>query len=168
MASSMTDKLHISNEMKQFDLKNREFFDSLDADEKKKFSPFIMIRWGASVEPNRALSKEENYFLQAYYLRSTNEKLNKHFFDINTTKHKKMQWLMSTTVSPGMGQQFHKWLAAKKKDTDNNKVEKFLAEVYPHLRSDEIKLMAKINDRDDIKSLAREHGWDEKRIKSDL
>lgn len=164
----MSDKLHISNELKQFDLKNREFFDELSEEEKKKFSPYLMIRWGASVEPNRALSKEENYLLQTYYLQSTNNHLNKHFFSINTTKHKKMQWLMATTVSPDMGTQYHKWLAAKKKDTTNNKVEKFLAEIYPQLRDDEIKLMAEINDRNDIKNLAREHGWDEKRIKSDL
>ena len=35
----------------------------------------------------------------------------------------------------------------------------------PPAKSDEIKLMAKINDKNDIKQLARAHGWDDKRIK---
>jgi len=156
----MTDKLHISNEMLKFDLKDRNFFDSLEDDEKKKFSPFLMIRWGAAVEGSSEL--------QSYYLVSCNERLNKNFFDISTSQHKKLQWLLATTVSPGMGKQYHKWLAAKKKETANNKAEKFLAEIYPALKPDEIKLLAQINDKDDLKRLAREHGWDDKRIKSDL
>lgn len=156
----MSDKLNIGNEMLRFDLKDRNFFDSLNDEEKKKFAPFLMIRWGAAVEGNPDL--------QAYYLVSCNERLNKHFFDISTTQHKKLQWLLATTVSPGMGKQYHKWLAAKKKETANNKAEKFLAEIYPALKSDEIKLLAQINDKDDLKRLAREHGWDDKRIKSDL
>lgn len=160
MASSMSDKLNISNEMAKFDLKDRNFFDSLNDEEKKKFAPFLMIRWGAAVEGSGDL--------QAYYLMSCNEKLNKHFFDISTSQHKKLQWLLATTVSPGMGKQYHKWLAAKKKETANNKAEKFLAELFPAMKPDEIKLLAQINDKDDLKRLAREHGWDDKRIKSDL
>ena len=81
--------------------------------------------------------------MQAYYLLSTNERLNKHFFDVNTTQHKKLQWLLATTVSPGIGKQYHKWLAGKKKEGNNNKSEKFLAEIYPYAKYDEIKLRLK-------------------------
>jgi hypothetical protein len=151
------DKLSIGNEMAQFDLKNRAFYDSLTADEKKKFSPYLMIRWGSLVDGSPDV--------QAYYLMSTNERLNKHFFDINTTQHKKLQWLLATTVSPGMGKQYHKWLAAGKKDTANNKSEKFLTELFPLAKTDEIKLLAELNDKNNLKRMAREHGWDDKRIK---
>ena len=156
----MSDKLNIANEMAQFDFKNRNFFDELTEEEKKKFSPFLMIRWGAAVEGGADM--------QAYYLMSCNEKLNKQFFDVSTSQHKKLQWLLATTVSPGMGKQYHKWLAAKKKEGNNNKAEKFLSEIYPSAKPDEIKLMAQLNDKDDLKRLAREHGWDDKRIKADL
>ena len=160
MASSMSDKLDIKNEMKQFDSKNRKFYDELSDEEKKKFSPYLMIRWGSDVQGG--------VDLQSYYLMSTNENLNKHFFDISAKDHKKFHWLLATTVSPGMGKQYHKWLAAKKKNTTNNKAEKFFAELYPELRHDEIKLLAELNGKDDIKRLAKEHGWDDKRIKADL
>ena len=153
----MSDKLDIKNEMAQFDLKNRDFYDSLSEEEKKKFAPFLMLRWGATVQGSADI--------QAYYLMSLNEKLNKHFFDISTTKHKKLHWLLSTTVSPGMGKQYHPWLAAKKKDGNNNKAEKFLRELFPTLKTDEIKLLAEINDKSDLKQLAREQGWDDRRIK---
>jgi hypothetical protein len=155
-----TDKLSIGNEMQKFDNKDRKFFDSLTDEEKKKFSPYLMIRWGSTVSGDGDL--------QAYYLMSCNERLNKNFFDINTTQHKKLQWLLATTVSPGMGSHRHQWLAGNKKDTANNKAEKFLTEMFPRLKSDEIRLLAQINDRDNLKRLAREHGWDDKRIKEYL
>ena len=63
------DKLSIANEMQEFDRKNRDFYDNLSEEEKKKFSPFLMIRWGSSVNGSPDL--------QAYYLISANEKLNK-------------------------------------------------------------------------------------------
>lgn len=153
------DKLNIRNEMSKFDCKNREFYDSLSDEEKKKFAPFLMIRWGSSVKGNADL--------QAYYLMSCNENLNKNFFDVSASRHKKLQWLLATTVSPGMGNQYHEWISLKKKE-GNSKAAKFFRELYPHFKDDEIKLLTELNDRDDIKRMAKAHGWDDKRIKSDL
>jgi hypothetical protein len=48
-----------------------------------------------------------------------------------------------------MGPQFHYWLSAKKKEGDN-KSQKFLAKLYPNMKSDEIDLMARINDTKEI------------------
>ena len=154
------DKLSIQNEMAQFDRKNRDFYDSLTDEQKKKFAPFLMIRWGATVQGSVEL--------QSYYLMSVNEKLNKHFFDISTSKHKKLQWLLATTVSPGMGTHRHTWIGMKKRDSSNNKSEKFLRELYPEARDDEIALLAVINDKKELRDLARLHGWDDKRIKEYL
>ena len=153
----MTDKLSINSEMAAFDSKDRGFYDSLTEEEKKKFSPFLMIRYGSNVSGDPDL--------EAYYLMSCNERLNKNFFDISTTQHKKLQWLLATTVSPGMGKFRHTWLAAPKRGVGNNRAEKFFAEIYPYAKSDEIKMLAKINDKNDIKQLARAHGWDDRRIK---
>ena len=108
----MANKLDIANEMHMLDSKNREFYDSLDDEERKKFSTYLMLRWGSVVGGIPEL--------QQYYLQATNERLNKHFFDISTTQHKKLQWLLATTVSPGMGKQKHPWLAARKKNLITN------------------------------------------------
>jgi hypothetical protein len=145
--------------MSALDRKDRNFYDSLTEEEKKKFSPFLMIRYGATVSGNPDL--------QSYYLMSCNERLNKHFFDVNTAKHKKLQWLMATTVSPGMGNQFHQWIKLGKKPSDNKSV-KFLRELYPHLKEEDLKLMADINDASDLKAYAKGLGWADKDIKKEL
>ena len=144
------DKLSINNEMAVFDRKDRTFYDSLTIDEKKKFSNFLMIRYGSSVQGGRDL--------QEFYLISTNERLNKHFFTIN--RHPKLQWLCATTVSPGMGTQRHTWIAPKKKEPGAGSIKKQLSELFPHLKDDELEVLAEINTKKDIdayvKALGRE------------
>jgi len=46
----MSDKLSIQNEMRAFDSKDRGFYDSLTDEERKKFSTFLMMKYGANVE----------------------------------------------------------------------------------------------------------------------
>ena len=147
------DKLHISNEMAQFDNKNRDFYTSLTDEEKKKFSNFLMIRYGSSVSGIRDL--------QEFYLISTNQRLNKHFFNVN--RHPQLQWLMSTTVSPGMGTMRHNWISNKKKDPGSSSIKKQLIELYPNARDDEIEVLAKINTKKDIDAYLKELGQDAKK-----
>jgi len=154
----MTDKLNIVNEMRAFDSKDRKFYTDLDEEERKKFSNYLMIRWGSSVQGSADL--------QEYYLLSCNENLNKHFFDLSG--HPELQWLSATTVSPGMGNFRHDWIKQKKRNASDKKVVKFLKNFYPEYKDDELELLAQINTTDDLKQLAREHGWDDKRIKSEL
>ena len=142
------DKLSIANEMAQFDRKNRRFYDELTDEERKKFSNYLMIRWGSSVQGSPEL--------QEFYLIATNERLNKHFFSIN--RHPKLQWLCATTVSPGMGTQRHQWIAPKKKEPGAGSIKKQLAELYPHLKDDEIDLMAEINTKKDIEAYVKALG----------
>lgn len=147
------DKLSINNEMAVFDRKDREFYDSLTPEEKKKFSNFLMIRYGSSVQGSADL--------QHFYLVSTNERLNKHFFAIN--KHPRLQWLCATTVSPDMGTQRHNWIAPKKKEAGANAHRKQLAELYPHLKDDELDLMSKINTKKDVDAYLKKLGQEVKK-----
>jgi hypothetical protein len=147
------DKLSISNEMAQFDLKNRAFYDDLTDDEKKKFSNFLMIRYGSSVGGSRDL--------QEFYLIACNERLNKHFFTIN--RHPKLQWLCATSVSPGMGAVRHNWIAPKKKEPGASGIRKQLVELYPSMNSDEIELMAAINTKKDLDAYLKQSGQETKK-----
>ena len=142
------DKLSINNEMAVFDRKDRTFYDGLTIDEKKKFSNFLMIRYGSSVQGGRDL--------QEFYLISTNERLNKHFFTIN--RHPKLQWLCATTVSPGMGTQRHTWIAPKKKEPGAGSIKKQLSELFPHLKDDELEVLAEINTKKDIEAYVKTLG----------
>jgi hypothetical protein len=147
------DKLNIANEMACFDHKDREFYDNLTDEERKKFSNYLMIRWGSSVNGSADL--------QEYYLIATNERLNKHFFDLN--KHPKLQWLCSTTVSPGMGTVRHNWISTKKKEPGIGSIEKKIAELFPNLKDDEIELMAQINTKKDIDNYLKDLGQETKK-----
>ena len=152
-----SDPLYIGNEMAAFDRKDRAYYDKFTDEQRKQFSTYLMLKYGANVGGSGDL--------QAYYLMATNERVNKNFFDLN--KHTKLQWLCCTTVSPQMGNQFHYWLKAKKKEGDN-KTQKFLAKLYPTMKSDEIDLLAQINDIKDIKKMAQVMGMEDKDIKKEL
>jgi len=153
-------KLDIASEMRAFDSKQRDYMESMTEEEFKKFSPYILMRWGASVEGSAEL--------QEWYLRAVNERININFFDISATQHKKLLWLMCTTASPGMGMQRHYWLAAKKKESSGNTGVKLLKHLYPNRKTDELELLAKINDVKEIKQLARDYGMSDKEIKEYL
>jgi hypothetical protein len=142
------DKLSIQHEMTQFDLKNRSFYDELTPEERKKFSNYLMIRWGSSVQGSRDL--------QEFYIISCNERFNKHFFAIN--RHPKLQWLCATTVSPGMGTHRHQWISPKKKEAGSNDIKKALLALYPNMKSADIDTLGSLITKKEIKELMREHG----------
>ena len=146
----MSDKLNIANEMRCLDTKDRQFYDSLTEEERKKFSTYLMIRWGSSVQGSSEL--------QEWYLRVCNERLNKHFFELS--KHPKLQWLLATTVSPGMGNHRHQWIAPKKKEKGDNEIKKALMDLYPTMKSDEIELLSKMITKKELRELMKDLGND--------
>ena len=150
-------KLDIFYEMKQFDLKNRSFYSELTDEERKKFSNFLMIRWCSAVGGSAEL--------QSYYLMSCNERLNKNWFDLS--KYPELQWLLATTVSPGMGTHRHEWIKQKKR-VNNNKVVKFLRNFYPDYADEDLETLAEISDKKELKELAKSNGWEDKKIRDAL
>ena len=149
----MSDKLNIANEMRQFDRKDRNFYKDLTDEERKKFSNYLMIRWGSSVEGSREL--------QEFYLIATNERFNKHFFTLS--RHPELQWLCATTVSPDMGTPRHTWIAPKKKEPGASGIRKQLAELYPHLKDDDIAVLASITTKKEIDEHVKLLGQDTKK-----
>ncbi len=138
--------------MRVFDRKDRTFYDNLTAEERKKFSNFLMIRWGSAVEGSRDL--------QEFYVISCNERFNKHFFDLG--KHPKLQWLLATTVSPDLGTPRHPWIAPKKKEAGLSAKRKALMEIFPTYKSDEIDVMAQIVTQKEIDAYHKSAGQEKK------
>ena len=149
----MSDRLNIANEMSVFDRKDRTFYDSLTAEERKKFSTFLMIRWGSSIQGSQEL--------QEYYVQSTNHYLNKHFFAMS--RHPRLQWLMATAVSPGPGTHRHTWISPKKKEPGESGIRKQLAELYPHLKDDELTLLTQITTKKEIDEYLKAAGAEKKK-----
>ena len=152
----MSDKLNIANEMREFDLKNRDFYTDLTDEEKKKFSNFLMIRWSSSVQGSRDL--------QEFYVISTNERLNKHFFTIN--RHPQLQWLCASSVSPGIGAHRHQWISPKKKDENAANAgtkKKQLLTIFPNMKGSDVELLSKLITQKEIDAHLRELGQDTKK-----
>ncbi len=134
--------------MRCFDEKDRDFYDSLTDEERKKFSNYLMIRWGSAVHGSREL--------QEFYVVATNERLNKHFYAVN--RHPKLQWLMATSVSPGMGVHRHQWIAPKKKESGSSEVKKTLMQLYPMMKMSDIETLAAITDSKELKEHLKHMG----------
>jgi hypothetical protein len=134
--------------MRCFDEKDRDFYDSLTDEERKKFSNYLMIRWGSSVHGSREL--------QEFYVVATHERVNKHFYAVN--RHPKLQWLMATSVSPGMGVHRHQWIAPKKKESGSSEVKKILMQLYPTMKMSDIETLSAITDAKEIKEHLKNMG----------
>jgi hypothetical protein len=142
------DKLNINNEMACLDRKERSFYDDLTDEERKKFSNFLMLRWGSAVTGSQEM--------QEYYVQSTNHYLNKHFFSIN--RHPKLQWLCATAVSPGLGTHKHQWIAPKKKEKGSNDLKKTLMSLYPTMKIADIETLASIVDKKELRQYLTDRG----------
>jgi hypothetical protein len=155
-------KLNMFDALRAMDLKNRDFYDNLNEQEKKGFAPFVMVRWASSV--NHSLTE-----MGEWWLKATNQRFNENLLNLNseTAKHPKLQWLMATTASPGMGAMRHEWIGYKKKTTKvNNKIKNFFIAQFPSLSDDEILLlMSKVTNKE-IKQYAMELGYNDKDIRA--
>ncbi len=147
-----TPAIPLKDVMAAIDKKDKKFYNRLTPEQKKAFSAWMMMRYCSSVQGRDA----------ANYIYMTNELVNKDFMEVS--KHPELQWLLLSAC--GVGKiQFHPYLkppnARKKKD----KVSNFIADLYPHIKSDEIELMLQINSKQELKELAVAHGYDDKSIK---
>jgi hypothetical protein len=155
-------KLNMFDALRAMDKKDRDFWDKLNEQEKKGFAPFVMVRWASTVTHSMAEMDE-------WWLKATNQNFNMHLLNLNseTAKHPKLQWLMATTTSPGMGAMNHQWIGYKKKTgKTNNKLKKFLIEQFPILSDEEITLLMSILTNKEIRQYAKDLGYNDKDIKS--
>jgi len=149
-----TAKLDIKRELNAVDTKNYDFYDNLTDEEKKAFSPYILMRYTSSVQGDRDT--------QEWFLEMTNDMVNKNYMDISK-EHKALQWKLFAGVGTGASA-YHPYLAAGKKEKAN-KIEKLLAELNPAMKMSDIKLMAKLMDKKDREELFDKMGFDKKQRK---
>jgi hypothetical protein len=149
-----TAKLDIKRELAAVDQKNYDFYDNLTDDEKKAFSPYILMRYTASVQGDRET--------QEWFLENTNEFVNKHHWDMSKN-HKALLWKLFAASGAGVNC-YHPYLAAGKKEKAN-KIEKLLAELYPSMKLNDIKVWASLMNKKDCEELFDKMGFDKKQRK---
>jgi hypothetical protein len=138
--------------MAALDKRDKGYYNRLTSEQKKAFSSWMMMRYASSVQGKDA----------AHYIYMTNELVNRDYSEVS--KHPELQWLLLSACGVGKVQ-FHPYLkppnAKKKKD----KVSNFVAEIFPHIKNDEIELLLSINSKSELKELAKAHGYNDKSIK---
>ena len=149
-----TAKLDIKRELSAVDRKDYSFYDNLTDEERKAFSPYVLMRYTANVQSDRDI--------QEWFLETTNDYVNKNHWDLSKN-HKGLLWKLFAATGAGVPA-YHPYLAAGKKEKAN-KIEKLLCELYPAKKMDEIKLLASMMDKKDRDELFDMMGFDKKQRK---
>ena len=145
--------LDLKKTLRAADLRDKNFYDKMSEEDQKLYSPFMLMKYMASVKGEQ--------WMQEHYVEMINECVNKHLWTIS--KYKKISWML-TAMCGVEQQQFHPWLGSKKKSGNNDK-QKLLSRLYENMKQDDVDLLAEINDKKELKELARDFGNDDKQIK---
>ena len=158
----MSEKIELKEKLAAVDQNVRELWDAMDATQQKalKSEFFILNRYVSSA----AGQKRE---VQEHFILTVNEYFNKHWNELQ--KHPKLMWMLLCMCSYNGDKVFwHEWIGYKKKAGTNNKKIKFLEELYPNKKRDEVEMLSQLMTDKEIKDLARSHGMDEATIAKKL
>ena len=142
-------KLPLNEIFMAMDMDAKGAFDEWSDEERKELNFWLLNRYASSVAGSRD-AKE-------WAVVSTNEYYNKNW-NILGTRHPKLQWqLLCATHNASRKSRQHVWQGLKQKGGDV-KVVKWLKEMFPNMKEDEVNLLATISTKKELKELAEEHG----------
>jgi hypothetical protein len=153
----MSEKIELKEKLAAVDLGARSFWDDINDEQRKalKSELYILNRYISNVKTANRDTKE-------HFVLAVNEYFNKHWNTLQ--KHPKLLWLLLCMCGHDSKDIFfHEWIGFKKKKGDT-KAAKFLMEIYPNRKQDEVEILAQLMDTKELKTLARSHGYDDKQI----
>jgi len=158
----MSDKIELKEKIAFVDLNVRAAWDEMTAEQQKSLKKefFILNRYISSAEGQ---SRE----IQEHFVLTVNEYFNKNWNALQ--KHPKLLWLLLCMCSwDGKKVFWHEWIGYKRKAGSSSKKVKFLAELMPNRKMDEVELISQLSTDKEIKDYARSHGMDEETIAKKL
>lgn len=153
----MSEKIELKEKLAAVDMGATTMWDEMDAEQQKSLKQefFILNRYISNV-------KSQPRETQEHFVLTVNEFFNKYWYDLQ--KHPKLMWQLLCMCSHESKKIFyHEWIGYKKKKGDNKRI-KFLEEKYPHLKDDEIQLLAEMSTLTELKELAEGHGYSKQEI----
>ena len=149
-------KLPLNEIFMAMDMDAKGAFDEWSDEERKELNFWLLNRYASSVAGSRD-AKE-------WAVVSTNEYYNKNW-NILGTRHPKLQWqLLCATHNASRKSRQHVWQGLKQKGGDV-KVVKWLKEMFPNMKEDEVNLLATISTKQELKQYAEDLGMDKKDVK---
>ena len=150
------DKLTIKDLTASIDLGAKDLWLSFSDEQKKLVSFFLMNRYASSIKTNDRDAQELAVF-------KTNEYFNKHYFTLS--KESNLLWyLLCMCGNEDKKIYFHEWIGFKKKGTDD-KLIKAIETIFPDKKFDEVELLSKMLDKNDIREYAKDLGMTDEEIK---
>jgi len=146
--------LDIKKELNGVDMRDKDAFNNWTDEERKSFSPYILMRYVSNVQGDRDV--------QEWFVEMTNELVNKNHWTLSKN-HKGLLWKLFAGCGTG-AKAYHPYLAAGKKEKAV-KIEKLIAELNPSMKMSDVKLQASLMDKNDIESLFDQLGFDKKQRK---
>ena len=150
-------KINLNQMLYNIDMANSKWFNTLESDEQKTFSPYTAMRFTSNVQGQKAFKE--------HYILAVNDFANKHFGI--TQKHQgdsSLFWKLLSLVGIKK-KMFHPWVKAPKGKGKKTVIDKLLIECYPNAKRDEIELLKVVNDKESLKKEAQRLGWTDKEIK---
>jgi len=155
----MSEKIELKEKLAAVDLNVRSLWNDIDDDQRKhlKSEFFILNRYISNIKSGTREEKE-------HFVLTVNEYFNKHWNTLQ--KHPKLLWNLLCMCSYESRKLFyHEWIGFKNKKVKNKTI-KFLLEIYPNRKQDELELMSFILTSKECEELARNHGYSDQQIKT--
>lgn len=143
--------------------KDRDWWERLNNDQRKKFSSWLYSRYMSIVRHN-------NPDMHRYYVMATNNVLNRDLSKL-TKDHAKLIYLLMTTLPNEFARADHQYIPPMKKnkaDKKTNNKMRVLSQLNPSSKDDDLESLANVMTDDEFVELMTAHGWEVKKIKAEL
>ena len=149
------EKLAIKEILSWIDNGNSNIWNDLEDEHKKQISFWLLNRYVSAVQGNRDA--------QELAVFKTNEYYNKNFNSIGVGKdngHQQLMWQLLCMSGASGKIEYHPWIGFKKREGGSGAAIKLLEKIYPHLKNDEVELLARISTKKELKQLAEDYDID--------
>lgn len=143
--------------------KDRDWWDQLSNDQRKKFASWLYSRYMSVVRHN-------NPDMHRYYIMASNITLNRDLSKL-TKNHTKLIYLLMTTIPNEFTRCDHQYIPPLKKNKadkkTNNKL-RLLIELNPSAKDSDLETLAMVISDSEFEELLASYGWDPKKIAAEL
>jgi len=145
-------QIPLTDMLRAIDCNDKQFYDTLSDAQKKQFSPWLAMRYASNSSKNTE-----------HYLLMVNDLVNNGFMILNKN-HPALQWKLLALC--GIGKRMpHEFIPPPRMQKGNNKIQNFLSELYPELKSDDLAVIEKVHTLSELKQMFSDAGYNDKEIK---
>jgi hypothetical protein len=147
-------KLSLDATLQALDNRDLGYYDRLTDEERKGYSPFLLMRYMSSLSPQSPI--------QGYAVLATNDLVNLGFFSLG--KHPELQHKLMCLAGTGR-KQYRPYVGAKNAKSKTKVVDEFLMGLHPSMNTQELALLKSQHNKDTLKQLGKDAGLSDAEIK---